>query len=207
MKTGIKTIIFDFGGVLVDWDPRNLYRRYFSTDTGAMEHFLAEVGFLEWNAHQDKGRPFKEAVVELSSRFPDYSHLIRAYHENWEKSIVGEIPGSVAILKELKQKGYPLYGLSNWSAETFPIIRTRYGFFDLFDDIVISGEVKLIKPDPAIFKLFLERTGQKADECLLIDDSDKNIAAASDLDFQTIHFASPPQLRSELQRLNLLPTS
>lgn len=204
MKNNIKAIIFDFGGVLLDWDPRNLYQRYFPQDPHAMEEFLNEVNFMEWNSHQDKGRPFKEGTSELESRFPQYSHLIRAYHEHWEESVVGEIPQSVELLKILRQKGYPLYGLSNWSAETFPIARKKYTFFDVFADVVLSGEVKLIKPDPEIFKLLLERNNLLANECLLIDDSDKNILVARDLGFQTIHFQSPSQLKSELSQLGLL---
>ncbi|MEW6400826.1 MAG: HAD family phosphatase [Chloroflexota bacterium] len=205
MTTNIKTIIFDFGGVLVDWDPRNLYRRYFPNDPQAMERFLSEVNFLEWNSHQDRGRPFAQAVAELSGRFPQYGHLILAFHQHWEESLVGDIPESVAILKALKKKGYALYGLSNWSAETFPKTRAKYPFFELFDDIVLSGEVRLIKPDPAIFKLLIQRTGERPEECLLIDDSEKNIAVAKELGFQTIHFTSGPQVRAELQRLNILP--
>lgn len=205
MITSIRTIIFDFGGVLLHWDPRAVYRPYFQADSEAMERFFTEVDFAKWNSRQDGGRPFKEGVAELSSRFPHYSHLIRAYHDHWEQSVLGEIPGTVEILKELKHKGYHLYGLSNWSAETFPIARAKYPCFDLFDDIVISGEVKLIKPDPAIFKLLLERTGQKAEECLLIDDSEQNIGVAKQLNFQTVLFRSAAQLRVELRRLNILP--
>jgi len=204
MKSEIKAIIFDFGGVLLDWDPRNLYRRYFPKNPEAMEQFLNEIKFMEWNMHQDRGRPFKEGVAILSSQFPQYSHLIRAYHENWEESIGGEIPGMVEILKSLKQKGYLLYGLSNWSGETFPIARRKYPFFDLFDDIVLSGEVRLVKPELAIFNLLLARIGRSARECLLIDDSDINISVARELGFMTIHFKSEAQLKSDLSRIGIL---
>jgi 2-haloacid dehalogenase len=169
-----------------------------------MEQFLNEVDFMEWNLQQDKGRPFEEATAELAGQFPQYGHIIRAYHEHWEESLVGDIPKSVELLKKLKQKGFPLYGLSNWSAETFPMTRRKYPFLEVFDDIVLSGEVKLIKPDPTIFKLLLERNNLKAMECLLIDDSEKNIAIAQELGFQTIHFQSPIQLESELSSLGLL---
>jgi 2-haloacid dehalogenase len=204
MHTNIKAVIFDFGGVLLDWDPRNLYRRYFPHDPDAMEQFLNEINFMEWNSHQDKGRPFREATAELAGQFPQYSQLIHAYHEHWEESLVGDIPQSVELLKRLKQKGFPLYALSNWSAETYPIARKRYPFIDVFEDVVISGEVKLIKPDPAIFELLLKRNKLNAGECLLIDDSGKNIVAAKELGFQAIHYQSPGQLKSELSRLGLL---
>jgi 2-haloacid dehalogenase len=204
MTTKIKAIVFDFGGVLLDWNPRNLYRRFFPNDHEAMENFLSEIRFMDWNAHQDKGRPFKEGVAILSSQYPQYSRLIQAYHEYWEESIVGEISETVEISKKLKQRGYPLYGLSNWSAETFPIARRKYPFFDLFDDIVLSGEVKLIKPDAAIFKLLLKRIGKPAEECLLIDDSEINTSVAQGLGFVTIHYLSPAQLKSGLSQIGLL---
>lgn len=204
MSTTITAIIFDFGGVLIDWDPRYLYRRYFPNQPDAMENFLLEIRFAEWNLRQDKGRPFAEAVASLSADFPQYAHLIRAYWEHWEESIPGPMAGSIRILKQLKQAGYPLYGLSNWSAETFPIAYKKYDFFKLFDDIILSGEVKLIKPDPAIFNLTLKRIRRSASECLLIDDSITNIEAARRLGFKTIHFQSPDQLETELSNLQLL---
>ena len=204
MTINIKAIVFDYGGVLLDWNPRNLYRRHFPGNPEAMEKFLAEINFMEWNAKQDKRRPFKEGVRLLSNQYPQYSSLIHAYHENWEDSIVGEIPEVVEILKKLKQKGFPLYGLSNWSAETFPLARRKYPFFDLFDDMVISGEVKLIKPEPGIFHLLLQKIRYQASECLLIDDSDKNIDAAQNIGFHTIHFKSASQLRLEFTRGGLL---
>jgi 2-haloacid dehalogenase len=204
MTTPIKAIIFDFGGVLLDWDPKYLYRPYFSDQPQAMESFLAEVDFYKWNEQQDKGRPFSEGIAELSAQFPRYAHLIQTYFDSWENSVSGPIEGSVEILRRLKQKGYPIYGLSNWSTETYPRAKHKYPFFDLLDDIVLSGAVKLNKPDPAIFELLLDKIGYRALECVLIDDSQKNIDAAKRLGFVTIHFTSPEQLQTELQRLNLL---
>jgi 2-haloacid dehalogenase len=204
MTTNIQAIVFDFGGVLLDWNPHNLFSRYFSGNTEAIDQFLAEIKFSEWNAQLDKGSPFAEGVATLSAQYPQHSHLIRAFHENWEESVVGEVPGTVGVLKKLKRKGFPLYGLSNWSAEKFAIVRRKYTFFDLLDAMVISGQVKLIKPDPAIFHLLLEKIGRPAHECLLIDDSEKNISVAKRLGFATIHFQSAAQLESELQQLYLL---
>lgn len=204
MNPDIKAIVFDFGGVLLDWDPRYLYRRYFPDQPQAMDQFLAEVNFYEWNAKQDQGRPFTEGIAELSKQFPQHSQLIQTYYDHWEESISGPIQGSIEILHQLKQKGYPLYGLSNWSAETYPRALRKYSFFNLFEDVVLSGAVKLNKPDPAIFKLLLNKIGYHAPECLLIDDSMANIASAKELGFVTIHFKSPEELQTELQRLNLL---
>jgi 2-haloacid dehalogenase len=200
----IKAIIFDFGGVLLEWDPRHLYRRFFPDHPQAMEDFLAEINFYEWNAQQDEGRPFAVGIAELSTQFPQHAHLIQAYYDHWEDSITGAITGTVDILHQLKQKGYPLYGLSNWSAETYPRARHNYPFFGLFDDVLLSGEVKLIKPDPAIFNLLLARIGYSASECLLIDDSQPNVEAAKSLGFNIVQFKSPIQLKSELQRYRLL---
>jgi len=204
MKSNIKAIIFDFGGVLLDWDPRYLYRHYFPGQPEAMDRFLAEVRFSEWNAQQDKGRPFAEGIAELSRQFPQHAHLIQTYFDCWEESIRGPIAGSVEILGQLKEKGYPLYGLSNWSAETYPRAERKYSFFKVFDSIVLSGDVKLNKPDPAIFKLLLDKIGYMATECVLIDDSQPNITIASQLGFVAIRFTSPVRLRTELQSLDLL---
>ena len=204
MTSNIKAIVFDFGNVLLEWNPRYVYRRYFLNNEEAMEDFLREVDFMEWNAHQDKGRSFEEGVAELSRKFPHYSDLIRAYHDHWKDSIGDSFAGTVEILKQLKRNGYALYGLSNWSAETFPFAREKYDFFDVFDDIVISGEVGAIKPEPEIFEITLKKIGRPANECLFIDDSLTNIEQARKMGFITVHFESPEQLEKELHELKLL---
>jgi 2-haloacid dehalogenase len=204
MKSDIKAIIFDFGGVLLEWDPRHLYKRYFPGQPQAMDQFLSEINFYEWNSQQDRGRPFAEGIADLSAQFPQHAHLIQAYYDHWEDSITGAITGTVDILRTLKDKGFPLYGLSNWSAETYPRARRKYPFFDLFDEIILSGDVKLNKPDPMIFTLLLSKIKYSAPECILIDDSQPNVEVAKSLGFNTIHFKSPSQLRSELHRYHLL---
>ena len=204
MTSHIKAVIFDFGGVLIDWDPRNLYSRFFPEQPQAMEDFLTEISFMEWNNQQDKGRPFTEAVALLSKQFPHHAHLISAYRENWKESITGSIEGTVKLLTMLKENGYSLYGLSNWSAETFPIVRHEFEFLNLFDEIILSGEVKLIKPDPEIFELCLQKISIPADQCLFIDDSEANIIAAKKLGFDTIRFISPEHLKDELEIRQLL---
>jgi 2-haloacid dehalogenase len=203
MTSHIKAIIFDYGNVLLEWDPRNVYSRYFPNDPEGMEHFLDEVNFMDWNMQQDKGRPFAEGVAILSQQFPQHSHLIQAYHDHWIDSVGESITGTVEILKRLKGAGYPLYGLSNWSAETFPSARAKYNFFDMFDDMVISGEVGHVKPDPEIFQIVLDRIGRPARECLLIDDSLPNIEQANRMGFVTIHFQSSAQLKTDLGNLGL----
>lgn len=199
----INTVIFDFGGVLIDWNPRHLYRRFFHAPA-AMEAFLKEIDFPAWNVQQDCGRSFSVGVRELSARFPQYAGLIRAYHEHWEESLSGPIEGSLEILRRIKKAGYAVFGLSNWSMETFPRTLVKYGFFNLLDDYMISGEVGTAKPDPLIFRMALTRFHKQARECLFIDDSPANIASAASLGFSCIHFQSPPQLAAELERLEIL---
>ena len=204
MTSHIKVIIFDFGNVLLEWNPRYVYQKYFPNDPEGMEHFFKEVDFMNWNAQQDKGRTFAEGVAVLSEKFPHYSQLIQAYHDNWIDSIGNSYAGTVKIMKQLKQAGYPIYGLSNWSAETFPYAREKYDFFDLLDDMVISGEVGHIKPDPEIFQILLEKIRRPAQECLFIDDSLSNINQAQKIGFMTIHFQSPEQLAISLHELKIL---
>jgi 2-haloacid dehalogenase len=204
MPTTIQAILFDFGNVLLEWNPRYVYRRYFPDDEQAMENFFHEVNFMDWNALQDKGRSFTEGVADLSKQFPHYSDLIQAYHDHWKESIGDPLEGTVEILKRLKNAGYPLYGLSNWSAETFPYARQKFDFFNLLDDIIISGEVLSIKPEPEFFEIALRRIGRPARECLFIDDSLANIEQARRMGFAAIHFLSAGQLEKDLQRLGIL---
>jgi len=205
LPTRIRAIVVDFGGVLIDWNPRYLYRKLFPGNDTAMESFLAEIRFTEWNQQQDAGRAFSLAVTELVKRFPSYAGLIQAYDERWEESIAGPLQGTVDLLLPLQQAGLELHGLSNWSSEKFAEVRTKYSFFHLCATILLSGDVKLVKPDPRIFEALLERIGRSASECLCIDDSEENISTARSLGFDTIRFESPDQLRRELQHRGLLP--
>ena len=188
----------------MDWDPYYLYSKILGDDRQAVERFLKVVDFFIWNEENDRGRSFAEGTAELIARFPEYSDLIRAYDERYLESLGGAIQPVVDILRTLKDAGYRLYGLSNWPAEKFALVRPQYPFFAWFDDLVISGEVGMLKPDKAIFNLLLERAGRLASECLFIDDHDSNIRAARDLGFQTILFQSPQQLEEELRRLEIL---
>jgi 2-haloacid dehalogenase len=199
MTSSITAIIFDFGNIFVKWDAHALYKRFFPNPE-AIDSFLEEIHFAEWNAHQDAGRPFKVGTAKLSAEFPQYAELIQAYSTYWEESITETLEGTVEIARKLKEAGWTLYLLSNFSAETFPIMLNRYDFLQLFDDMIISGEHKLIKPDPAIFQLTLKRIKREAQECLFIDDSLANIEAANKLGFYTIHFQSPEQLEGDLEK-------
>lgn len=199
----MKTIIFDLGGVLLDWNPHRLYAPFFNS-SAEIDRFLAEINFSEWNLQQDAGRPFAEGVAVLSAQFPHYADLIRAYHERWEDSVPGPIEGTVEILKRLKKAGASLYALTNFSAETFPIMRRRYKFLKLFEHILVSGEVGMVKPNPKIYKLLLKKIDRPAEKCLFIDDSAVNIAAAAGLGFDTIRFESPAALEAELTARKLL---
>ncbi len=198
-----KTIIFDFGGVLINWDPRNLYRKLFA-DEAEMEWFLANVCTMDWNLRQDEGRPFAEAVQLLQKEHENYAAHIEAYHTRWPEMLDGEITGSVQILNELLAKDYTIYGLTNWSNETFPLAFDQFVFLQTLHGIVVSGVEKLIKPNPAIFHLLLDRYNLQAPDCVFIDDNALNIESAQQLGLHAIHFKSPELLRSELETLGIL---
>jgi len=197
------TVVFDLGGVLIDWDPRYLYRQLFD-DPDEMESFLAEVTTAEWNAHQDAGRPWAEAIELLVAEHPERRELIEAFHGRWPEMLAGEIPGTVHVLAELRAAGVRLVALSNWSAEMFPIARQRFDFLAWFEGIVISGDVGVNKPDRRIFELLMDRFGIEPAAALFIDDSSANVDAATALGFHAIQFTDPKALRVELVRLGLL---
>lgn len=199
----MKDIIFDLGGVLIDWNPRYLYRHIFPTEK-EMEWFLSNVCTPQWNTQQDAGRPFDEGIKLLEAKFPEYTFAINFYWSRWEEMLGGEIKESVKILRELKQAGYRLYALTNWSAETFPIARKRYEFLQWFDGMIVSGEERLVKPDPVIFSRLLQRYNLKASNCVFIDDNAANISKAADLGFETILFTQPDALREALLTRALL---
>ncbi len=197
-------MVFDLGGVLIDWDPRYLYRQLFD-DSDEMEAFLTDVTTAEWNAHQDAGRPWEEAVELLVSEHPDRRELIEAFHRRWPEMLAGEIAGTVEVLAELRDASVRLFALSNWSAEMFPIARERFDFLNWFEVIVISGDVGVNKPDRRIFEHLAERAGVEPTRALFIDDSPANVEAAAGLGFRTIQFTDAMALRLELTRLGLLP--
>lgn len=196
--------IFDLGGVLLDWDPRHLYRKLFAGDDAAMENFLATVCTTEWNERQDAGRTFAAATEALMPRHAHQRELIEAFGARFGEMIPGAIEGTVAILAELRARDVPIYAITNWSAETFPPQRARFPFLDHFHDIVVSGVEGVIKPDPRIFRILLDRNDVSPRDAVFIDDVAANAAAATTLGIHGIHFRSPDQLRGELAACGLL---
>jgi len=196
--------VFDLGGVLVDWNPRHLYRKLFSGDEGAMEHFLANVCTQAWNERQDAGRPHSEGEAELIALHPDKADLIRAFHARWEEMLAGAILGTVDILADLKARGVPLFALTNWSSETFHHAERRFEFIGWFNDVLVSGREKMIKPDPQIFRLMMDRFGIAPGTAVYIDDVPRNVAAGEAAGMKGLLFIDPPKLRKDLEALNLL---
>lgn len=198
------TVLFDLGAVLIDWNPRYLYRPLFRGDDQAMERFLAEIVPPEWNHQIDAGKPLSEAVAERICDHPQHADLITLWKDGWTRMLREPIAESVVILSELRQRGHRLYALTNWSAETFPAARAKFGFLEWFEDIVVSGEVKLAKPDPRIFALAIERCGLDPARTVFIDDNPRNVEAGSNAGLHALHFTGPQQLRTELMRLGLI---
>lgn len=185
----IKNIIFDFGSVLVDWNPHYLYDPYFG-DSQKAEWFLTHICTYEWNAQHDKGKPIAEGTAELIAEHPEYAQEIALYYDQFPKMIGGEIAGMAEYILQLKQRGYHIFGLSNWSTETFAMVEDKYPIFGLIEQKIISGHERIMKPDPAIFQLALQRFHILPEESLFIDDNAANIAAASRLGIHTHHFAA-----------------
>ena len=197
-------VIFDLGGVLIDWDPRHLYRKLFDGDHAAMERFLAEICTPAWNVEQDAGRTVAEATALLRAAHPHEAARIEAFYARFDEMMAGPIAGSVAILEALRRRGTALYGLTNFSAETYPLALRRFEFLAWFRFVLVSGEVGLIKPDPRIYRLLLERCGLSATDAVFIDDKPTNVAAAAALGFAGIHFTDPAALHRDLAALGLL---
>ena len=195
----IKNIIFDLGGVLIDWKPEKLYLDVFEGDQKKVDWFLNEICTFDWNENQDAGYPLAQATADLVARFPQYEELIRMYYGRWEEMLVGPIEGTVALLEKLvAHPDYKVVALTNWSAETFPRALSLYEFLHRFEGIVVSGTEKMRKPYKVIYELTLSRFEIKAAESLFIDDNLRNIEAASEMGINTIQFKSPEQLEKAL---------
>jgi 2-haloacid dehalogenase len=195
-------VVFDIGNVLIQWDPRHLYRRLLA-DEADCDRFLAEVCTAAWNLEQDRGRPWAEAIAERIALFPGQADLIRAYSERWHEMVPGEVPGTVALLEQLRAAGVPLYAITNFSCEKFAEAQARFPVLTRFIDVVVSGEVRLVKPDPAIYRLLLERNRLDAAGCLFIDDSAANVRAAEALGMQAHHFRDAAGLAAALRAAGL----
>lgn len=198
----IKNIVFDFGGVLLDWSPRYLFEKLIA-DRKELDYFLSEICTLDWNLEQDRGRSLAEGTIILQEQYPNYSGFIAEFYNQWEVMIKSDIAENVELLYALK-KHYPVYGLTNFSAETLPIAKRKFSFFEIFDGIICSGVEKVVKPDNKIYELLLSRYDLRPEECVFIDDNEENIKAAQTLDFFTIHFTEGVKLKDELLKMGVL---
>lgn len=200
----IKNIVFDFGAVLIDWNPRHLYRGFFNDDE-RMERFLSEVCNLDWNIQMDAGRPFAETIPERVALFPEWEDAIRIYETRWQEMIGGEMPGMFELLNRLSAKGIPMYGLTNWSLETFPPVYERYNrIFSQLRGYVISAAEHLTKPDPKIYQTLLQRYHLEAGETLFVDDSLKNVDGALAVGMQAVQYQCAAQLTEWFEKHGIL---
>jgi len=200
----INTIIFDLGGVLIDWNPRYVFKEYFD-DPDQMEWFLNTICSWDWNENQDAGYPLAQATEDKVKEYPEWEKEIRVYYGRWEEMLGEAIDDTVAILKTvIDDPKYRVYALTNWSAETFPIAQERFDFLNWFEGIVVSGIEKTRKPLPEIYQIILDRYQVNASEAIFIDDSPKNVKGSEDMGIQAIHFQSPVQLKEALQKLGIL---
>lgn len=193
----IKTVIFDFGSVLVDWNPHRVFDAYFGSREKS-DWFIENICTTEWNAQMDEGKPFSQGIAELSAIYPEWSKEIQYYYDHWIEMMGGEIPGMRELLKDLKSKGYRLLGLTNWSAETFCLVRHRYPVFDLLDGMLVSGEEHLLKPSPEIYHRLFEKFGVDPAESLFIDDNAANVAGARAVGLPAVLFTGPSAIRALL---------
>ena len=201
----IRSIIFDLGNVLVDWDPRHVFDEHYFDSEEKRKYFFNHICTSDWNEEQDAGRSIVTATLERISLFPDWEKPIRDYYGRWTEMLKAPIPGSVEILRQLKDSGkYRLYALTNWNAGLFDIALVRYDFLHWFDGRVVSGEEKIRKPFPEFYQLLLDRYKTTAKESLFIDDNLRNIKAAEALGISSIIFQNPEQLKQELTSYNII---
>jgi 2-haloacid dehalogenase len=200
----INSIIFDLGGVLIDWNPSYVFNSMFEEED-KKKYFFENICTSDWNEQQDAGRSIKEATEELITRHPEWKEYIEAFYGRWEEMLGGPITGTVEIFRQLKAQGdLKLYALTNWSAETFPVALQRYEFLHWFDGRVVSGEEKMRKPFPEFYQLILERFDLKPGSTLFIDDNLRNVEAAKEIGIHCILFTSPEQLEADLIKENIL---
>lgn len=204
MKNNINTIVFDLGGVLVDWNPEYVYREVFNGDQEKVDWFLNQICTSDWNAQQDAGRTLREATEILVNKHPEYEEWIRIYYDRWEDMLGGVIQETEEILNHLKKNnGYRLIALTNWSAETFPIALERFAFLQQFEGIIVSGTEKTRKPFSKIYEILLDRYQLTPENCVFIDDNLENVKAAEKLKINGIQFKSAQQLKKELTNYNI----
>tara|TARA_R110002049_G_scaffold250774_3_gene425147 strand:- start:3853 stop:4473 length:621 start_codon:yes stop_codon:yes gene_type:complete len=200
----IDTVIFDLGGVLIDWNPEYVFLNAFNGDRKKMQWFFDTICTMQWNENQDAGYPIQQATNDLVKQFPEYKTYIEMYYGNWETMLGGEISGSVKILEALiRLKKHKVVALTNWSNETFPIAKKHFDFLKWFEGIVVSGDEKTRKPFKAIYQICLNRFDITPKKSIFIDDSLRNIKAANQLGIHGIHFKNPEQLIQELKSFNI----
>ena len=196
--------VFDIGGVLIDWDPRHLYRDLIPDET-EREWFLAEVCSPDWNRQMDAGLSFAEGVAQLTERFPEHAALIAAFDHSWARMVPGALTDTVALLEELRGQGHPVYAITNFSAEKFADCQVRFPFLADFVHVTVSGAIGAVKPDPTIFRRFLDDTGLEAADCLYTDDVAANVAAAQAIGMRAVRFTEAAALRAVYRTHGLLP--
>ncbi|MGK2740669.1 HAD family hydrolase [Tepidicaulis sp. LMO-SS28] len=201
--SSISHVVFDIGKVLVDWDPRHLYRKVFEREA-EMERFLSEVCTMEWNIAHDAGVPFEENAARLKARHPDHHALIDMYSARYMEMCPNAVPGSAEIVQDLKARGVPVHGLTNMPASIYPAMRGAFPAVAALEVTVVSGEEKLLKPQPEIYEVLIERAGLPVERTLYIDDSLRNVEAAEKLGMRGHHFKHADGLRAELEALGLL---
>lgn len=200
----IDTVVFDLGGVLIDWNPLYLYTKIFGNPKKA-QSFIDEVCTLDWNEQQDGGRTIKEGTQWLISKNPQYTQEIKAYYDRWEEMLSGPIWGSVEILNQLyENKKHRLYALTNWSAETWPTALKLFDFLQHFEGVLVSGQEGLKKPDHKIYRLLFDKFDIVPDKAVFIDDNLRNIKAAEEVGLNTIHFKDPVDLKEKLSGLQII---
>lgn len=200
----IKNIIFDFGGVLIDWNPLHLYNRYFLGDEAKARWFIDNICTMEWNVQMDAGKPFADGIRELTALHPEWADAIAAYRARWQEMIGGPIPGMTDVVHQLKDAGYHVFGLSNWSWETLSTIIDDYPVIKELEGVVISGLEYVIKPQPEIYRLLLDRYRLDADECIFIDDNLANVQGAEAVGIHGLHFTGPEMLKEEFKKLHIM---
>lgn len=198
----IKAVVFDVGNVLIDWDPKYLYRKLIE-DEEEIERFLTEVCHYQWNLEQDRGRLFAEAIAGKIAEFPHHEEWIRAYDERWPEMVSGPIQGTVDILNELKDRAFPLYAITNFSREKWDIATQVFPFLNHFNGVTVSADVKLLKPDPVIYHHFLKTFSLEPSTLLFVDDRAENVQAAIDAGFHAVVFTTPEQFRDDLKKFGV----
>ena len=193
----MQNIIFDFGNVLVQWHPEQIYTEYFGDEARAW-WFLRHVADMDFRQRIDAGESMEKCIREKQSQYPDYAEAIELYRSKWREMLTDEVPGMRDLINELRVLNYEIYGLTNWSMETFPEAREHFGILQMIDRYVVSGAEGMVKPDPRLFQVLLDRYGLRAGECTFVDDNPDNVAAARKMGMNGIVFTGADELRKEL---------